>query len=347
MSFKIVNEKVGIDEKSFIIAEVGQAHDGSLGMAHSFIDAVAQTGADAIKFQTHLAEHESTLDESFRTDFAYEDETRYDYWKRMEFTKEEWEGLAEHARQSGLIFLSSVFCKRGVDLLSSINVPAWKVGSGEYNSAELVSYMAETGLPVMISTGMSKYGEINKMADLLESKDAQFALFQCTSKYPTNLEDVGLNVLDEFRDRYNCPVGLSDHTGSIHPAMTAISRGVDLIEVHVTFDRRMFGPDSESSLTIDELKTVVNHRDAVHTMNTNPVNKNEMADELSDARHLFSKSIAPAQELSAGTILTEELITLKKPADGISHTKKEKIIGKELANDVSPKRLLTWDDLDE
>lgn len=346
MSIKVSNRRIGETEKSFIIAEIGQAHDGSLGIAHSFIDAVAEAGADAIKFQTHLAKHESTLDEPFRTDFSYEDDTRYEYWERMEFTKEQWEGLAEHAREEGLVFLSSAFSTAAVDLLQSVDIPAWKVGSGEYKSKELISDMAETELPVLLSTGMSTYEEITEMASLIESEGAPYALFQCTSKYPARLEDVGLNVLEEFRERYGCPVGLSDHTGSIYPSLAAISRGVDLLEVHVTFDRQMFGPDAEASLTFKELQTVVEHRDAVHTMASNPVDKDEMANELSDTRALFSKSIAPVKELSAGTTLTEDMITAKKPASGIPYEKRDNVIGATLENEVSPTRLLTWDDLD-
>lgn len=347
MSFTIADRQIGEGEEPFIIAEIGQAHDGSLGIAHSFIDAVAESGADAIKFQTHIAKHESTLDEPFRTDFSWEDDTRYEYWKRMEFTEEQWEGLAEHARKEGLIFLSSAFSSAAVDLLQSVDIPAWKVGSGEYKSKELISHMAETELPVLLSTGMSTYEEIDEMTSFIESRGGPYALFQCTSKYPARLEDVGLNVLEEFRDRYGCPVGLSDHTGTIYPAMAAISRGVDLLEVHVTFDRRMFGPDADASLTFEELETVVEHRDAVHTMDSNPVDKDEMADELSETRALFSKSIAPVEELSAGTALTEELITPKKPAGGIPYEERDKVIGATLENDVSPTRLLTWDDVDE
>jgi N-acetylneuraminate synthase len=206
--------------------------------------------------------------------------------------------------------------------------------------------MADTGQPVLLSTGMSTYEEITKMTTLLESKEAPYALFQCTSKYPATLEDVGLNILEEFRDRYNCPVGLSDHTGTVHPALTAISRGVDLLEVHVTFDRRMFGPDADASLTLDELETIAEHRDAVHKMDANPVDKIEMAEELSETRALFSKSIAPAKEIPEGTVLTEELLTAKKPATGIPYDERDKVIGATVQTDVSPERLLTWDDID-
>ncbi len=339
--------QVGANEQTFVIAEIGQAHDGSLGIAHSFIDSVAQTGVDAIKFQTHLARHESTYDEPFRTPFSYEDETRFDYWNRMEFTKDQWEELAAHARDEGLVFLSSAFCEQAVDLLSDVGVPAWKVGSGEYKSRELVSYMAETGLPILMSTGMSKYDEIDELLSTVEDASAPYALFQCTSKYPAGFEDIGLNVIEELRSRFGCPVGLSDHTGSIYPGMAAIGRGVDLLEVHVTFDRQMFGPDAEASLTMDELEMLCEMRDVVETMNNNPVDKDEMADSLSETRSLFSKSIAPARNLSSGTVLEEEMIEPKKPATGIPYEEKEKVLGKRLVTDVTPTRLLTWSDINE
>lgn len=345
-TISIDDTEVGEGHPTFLIAEIGQAHDGSLGMAHSFIDAVADTGVDAIKFQTHLARHESTRDEPFRVDFSYEDETRFDYWERMEFTRDQWQGLAEHARDQGLIFLSSTFCKEGVDLLQSIDVPAWKVGSGEYKSNELIEYMAKTGLPVLLSTGMSTYEEIDRLTNIIQDVGAPCALFQCTSKYPTSLEDVGLNVISEFSKRYDCPVGLSDHQGSIYPGMAAIGRGIDLLEIHVTFDRRMFGPDSEASVTLEELSTLVEMRDAVHEMDQNPIDKDRLAEELSETRDLFSKSIAPVKELESGTVLTADLIAPKKPATGIPYDKKDQVIGATLLNNVRATQLLSWEDLD-
>jgi N-acetylneuraminate synthase len=345
-TIKINNRKIGHREPTFLIAEIAQAHDGSLGIAHSFIDVAAEAGADAVKFQTHIAEHESTLDEPFRTDFSWEDETRYEYWERMEFTNKQWQELADHARSEGLVFLSSAFCKPAVDLLKSVKVPAWKVGSGEYKSSELVEYMAETGKPVLFSTGMSTLEEVDSMVEAIE-QHAPYALFQCTSNYPTDLKNVGLNVIDELTEQYDCPVGLSDHSGSIYPGLAAIARGIDLLEVHLTFDQRMFGPDSEASVTPDELETLAQMRDAVQIMDENPVAKDEVAESLTDTRSFFTKSIAPVKDLSAGTKLTEEVLAAKKPGSGIPYENRDEVIGSRLSNDISPDRLLTWDDIDE
>lgn len=341
----ILGRKVGKAHKPLIIAEVAQAHDGSLGLAHCFIDAVAGTGADAIKFQTHIAESESTLDEQFRVKFSQQDETRFDYWKRMEFSKEQWAGLAEHAREKGLLFLSSPFSKDAVELLDEIGVGAWKIGSGEFWSDELLSLMLGTHKPLLISTGMSRWDEIHKIAQKLQNLDYPFALFQCTSRYPTPLDQVGLNVIGQLKQEINCPVGLSDHSGVVYPALAALSRGVNILEFHVTLSRRMFGPDVTSSLTIDDISHVVQMRDALWKMDNHPVNKDEMSEELSGIRDIFSKSVGLTHSLSMGMTIERKHICAKKPGTGIPVDRAEEVIGKVLKTNVNKNRLLAWEDL--
>ena len=190
--------------------------------------------------------------------------TRFHYWRRMEFTPEQWQELAAHARERGLVFLSSAFSVAAVDLLRGIGMPAWKIGSGEFASADLWQAMAETGAPILFSTGMAKRAEIADAVALFRSiEPAVTRLMQCTSAYPTPLEAVGLNVIDELRREFDCPVGLSDHSGSMFPGLAALARGANLLEVHVTFDRRMFSPDTAASLTFDELKILCQMRDAL------------------------------------------------------------------------------------
>ena len=308
---------LGAGAKAFIIAEVAQAHDGSLGLAHAFIDAAADAKADAIKFQTHVASEESTLEEPFRVLFSKQDATRYDYWRRMEFTPDQWAGLAEHAKKRGLGFLSSAFSVHAVELLSRIGVDAWKLASGEHRSDDVLDRICSTGLPVLISTGMSPYAEIDRSVARVRAGGAPPVVLQCTSRYPTPLAEIGLDVIDEYRRRYGCPVGLSDHSGSIFPGLAAMARGADLIEVHLTFDRRMFGPDVPASLTVSELELLCRGRDAFDEMRRNPVNKDEMSEKLAPMRSLFHKSIAPAAALPAGTLLTRDMLTFKKPGTGI------------------------------
>jgi N-acetylneuraminate synthase len=337
---------IGGGAPCLLIAEVAQAHDGSLGMAHAFLDAAADAGADAIKFQTHLAAAESTLDEPFRIAFSRQDETRYAYWRRMEFTPEQWAALAEHARARGLLFLSSPFSEAAVQLLSDLGVPAWKVGSGEAISAALLESMEATGLPVLLSTGMSRWQEIDAAVAGLQQRGVPHALFQCTSRYPTPPEEVGLNVLAEMRRRYACPVGLSDHSGTIHPALAALARGCDLLELHVTFDRRMFGPDSRSSLTFEEFSRIREARDAFQEMDRHPVDKDALAESMASMRSTFGKSLAPVRVLEAGTVLEASMLAMKKPATGLQASDLGQVIGRRLVRSVEPERLLQWSDLE-
>jgi len=337
---------IGYGNKPFIIAEVGQAHEGSLGLAHNYIDAAARAGVDAIKFQTHIASAESTLDEPFRVKFSRQDATRYDYWKRMEFTAEQWAGLVEHAKEKELIFLSSAFSIEAVKLLDELGMPAWKVGSGEFWSEELLDAMLKTNKPLLVSTGMSRWSEIEHIASVLNEKNHPFALFQCTSRYPTELKDVGLNVIKEIQDRIGCPAGLSDHSGTIFPSLAAIARGAALIEVHITLSRDMFGPDVGASLTPDELALLVSARDALLLMDNAPVNKDHLADELNKTRELFSKSIALTKPMSKGTTIKQTDLCAKKPGTGIPFSNIDQVVGKKLINDVPANRLLKWENIE-
>jgi len=346
-SIEIAGRQVGGGAAAYLIAEVAQAHDGSLGLAHRFIDAAKEAGADAVKFQTHFADEESTLDEQFRVNFSKQDETRFAYWKRMEFTDEQWTALAGHAREIGIGFLSSAFSHRAVDLLERLGMPAWKIASGEATSDALLDRVAATGLPVLMSTGMSGYDEIETTLGRLQWAGAPVAVLQCTSRYPTSLEEVGLNVIGELRARFACPVGLSDHSGVVFPAILALAKGADLIEAHITLNRRMFGPDVSSSLTVEEFAEVREARDAFQTMEAHPVDKDAMALALADMRQLFQKSVAVVHPLAEGTLLTRDMLTAKKPAKGIPANQIDVLVGKRLKRSATPDRILYWEDIHE
>jgi N-acetylneuraminate synthase len=346
-TFQIAQKRIGPGHPAFIIAEVGQAHDGSLGTAHAYIDAIAETGADAVKFQTHIAAHESTVDEPFRVRFSMQDQSRFAYWQRMEFKPDQWAGLAEHARERGMIFLSSPFSVEAVHLLRKIGMPAWKLGSGEFRSMELLDAVADAGGPVLLSTGMSRWDEIGAMVDAIGQRRLPFALFQCASRYPTPLEEAGLNLIEEMRRRFGAPVGLSDHSGQVFPGLAALARGVHLLEVHVIVDRRLFGPDSSASLTIEELALLVKARNAFERMDRHPADKDEAASRLHEVRGLFTKSIALARHAPAGTLLSADLLVAKKPGTGIPFTDRARLIGRRLKRDVCSDRLLKWEDFDD
>lgn len=331
------------ESRCLIIGEVAQAHDGSLGMAHAFVDATADSGADAVKFQTHIAEAESTRSELWRVKFSRQDVARYDYWKRMEFTEEQWVGLKQHADERGLIFLSSPFSVEAVELLSRVGVAAWKIASGELNNMLIFRRMLDTRLPFLISTGMSPLSEIDTAVEMVKEKDLSLTVLQCTSAYPCLPEKVGLNLIPFFRERYDCKVGLSDHSGTIYAGLAAATLRIDVLEVHVTFSREMFGPDVSASITTSELKQLVEGVRFIEKMIAQPVDKDQIAKEMVAMRKLFTKSIVAKIDLPAGTVLKREHLTVKKPGIGIPPYRLEEFIGRQLHCDVKKNEFLTED----
>lgn len=331
-------------KKCLIVAEVAQAHDGSLGMAHAFIDAVADTGADAIKFQTHIAEAESTPDEPWRVKFSLQDKTRYDYWKRMEFTKKQWQGVADHARQRNLIFFSSPFSIEAVNLLEALDVPFWKVSSGEIMCKPLTDRMIETRKPIFISTGMCTLDELDTCINWLRKSRNEFMIFQCTSEYPCLPEKIGINLLSFYKQRYNCLVGLSDHSGSIYSGIVAAAMGASVVEVHVTFSKKMFGPDVPASLTIEELKSLVDGVNFVERMLTNPVDKLTSSQDFADLRKIFYKSLVAKVDIPVNTVIDESMLTCKKPGGGIPAHRLSEFVGKKICRNVKANQQLKEED---
>jgi N-acetylneuraminate synthase len=329
-----------------VIGEVAQAHDGSLGTAHAFIDAIAAAGADAVKFQTHIAAAESTPGEPWRVRFSPQDATRYEYWQRMEFTEEQWAGLARHAGERGLLFLSSPFSVEAVRLLERVGMKAWKVASGEVSNPGLFDALLATGRPVLVSTGMSPLAEIDEAVRRVQEKDVPLAVLQCTTAYPCPPEKLGLNLLAAFRERYGCAVGLSDHSGTIYPGLAAVSLGAEVLEVHVTLSREAFGPDVPASLTPAELRQLVDGVRFLERALANPVDKDGMAAEMEPLRRMFTKSVVARNDLAAGTVILEEHLAAKKPGGGIPAARLPELIGRRLARAVRADEPLRMEDLE-
>jgi len=334
----------GNDYPCLIVAEVAQGHDGSLGMAHAYIDAVANAGADAVKFQTHLAAAESTPAEPWRVKFSPQDASRYEYWKRMEFTEEQWHALKKHADERGLKFLSSPFAVEAMELLMRVGVAAWKVASGEVSNLPMLECMAATGLPIILSTGMSPISEIDTAVKLVQARGTPLCVLQCTSAYPCPPEKIGLNLIPFFRERYACGVGLSDHSGTIYAGLAAATLGINVLEVHVTFSREMFGPDVPASITTAELRQLAEGIRFIESMRANPIDKDAMAAELAPIRNLFTKSIVARQDLPAGTVLREDHLILKKPGTGLPASRLSEVMNRRLRRTVPADTLLSEDD---
>ena len=332
--------------RCLIIGEVALTHDGSLGLAHAFVDAMANAGADAVKFQTHIATAESTPSEPFRVKFSRQDKTRYDYWKRMEFTEEGWRGLADHARDRGILFLSSPFSIQAVDLLDRIGMPLWKIASGETSNAMLLDRILDTGKPVLLSTGMSPIEEIDAAVARVRARNVDVGVFQCTTAYPCPPEKIGLNLIPFYRERYGCWVGLSDHSATIYPGLAAATMGSDMLEVHVALSREMFGPDVIASVTTQELRQLVEGIRFIERMKAHPLDKDVSAKETAPLRKLFTRSLVASTNLPAGTVLAREHVAIKKPGTGLAPDRLDEVIGRRLKRPVVADQVLAADDIE-
>jgi N,N'-diacetyllegionaminate synthase len=328
--------------KLYTIAEVGQAHEGSLGVLYSYIDAIAETGVDAVKFQMHIAEAESSEHEPFRVKFSKEDETRFDYWERMGFSLEQWKGIKQHCDTLGLDFICSPFSNLAVDWLEEIGVKQYKIGSGEVTNFLILEKIAQTGKPVILSSGMSSYAELDQTVDFLKERKVDFSILQCTTAYPTIPEQYGLNVIQELKERYKVPIGFSDHSSRMETCIAATILGASILEFHVVFDRQLFGPDAKASLTIRETKELVLAVKNITAALSNPIDKNSNTD-FSELKQIFEKSLAVNKKLPKNHVITFDDLEAKKPKGyGLDASGFQEVIGKVLNRDLNQ-----WDFLNE
>ena len=331
---QIANKKITSDSKPFVIAEVAQSHEGSLGNAFAFVDVAKACGVDAIKFQTHIADQESTANDQWRIKFSEQDVSRYDYWKRMEFTKDQWFKLKSYCDSQEIIFLSSPFSAMAFRWLEEMDVPAWKLASGEVHNAQMLELLVKSKKPVIMSSGLSTVKETHKIAQGLMDKGLDVAVLHCTTQYPTQAGSVGMNVMEGFRDTLSCPVGLSDHSGEIFPSIVATYEGASIIEVHLTLHEQMFGPDVSSSLNPQQLCDLVKGCAFSWVMRGNPVNKSRQLEGLVKERTIFGRSLVAARQLEAGAIIGEDDLCYKKPGGGLTFEQRDSLIGKRVITTI-------------
>ena len=332
--------------KPYLIAEIGQAHEGSLGILYSYIDAISTTGVDAIKFQMHIAEAESSINEPFRVKFSLEDATRFDYWKRMSFTKEQWIEIKQHCEQVGLDFVCSPFSNLAVDWLEEIGVKMYKIGSGEVSNLLLLDKISKTNKPIILSSGMSSFEELDVAVTFLKNRNVDFSILQCTTSYPTLPNQYGLNVIQQLKERYNVKVGYSDHSAKISTGIAAVALGAEILEFHAVFDRKMFGPDSKSSLTIEEIKDLVVATNEVFSALQNPIDKNDNS-KFTELKQIFEKSLAINKDLKNGDVIRIDDLESKKPKGyGINACDFSTIVGKKINKDLKKWSFLNFEDLD-
>mgnify|MGYP001378003792 CR=1 FL=1 len=328
-------------DKNYIIAEIGSVHDGSYGNACKLIELAKKCGANMVKFQTHIAEAESTKDAP--SPEYFKGESRYDYFTRTGFTKSQWGKLNELCAQLDIEFLSSPFSITAAELLNDIGIKKFKVPSGEITNIPLIEKLASYKKPVLISSGMSNWLELDRTVSLLIDR-VDLCIMQCTSKYPCPPESVGLNVLSELKKRYNkkFTLGFSDHTSSIAAGIASAVLGARIIEKHLTFSKSMYGSDAKNALEPSEFSRYCQSIKEVWQMLDNPVDKNNL-NKFKDMKLVFEKSIYAGRDLNLGDIIEFKDLSFKKPGDGISAAEYEKLIGLKLTRSIKYNQKLSWD----
>jgi len=321
--------------ETIVIAEVAQAHDGSLESAHEYIDLIADAGANAVKFQTHIAHAESTIREPWRVKMATADKTRFDYWQRMEFSESEWIELRDHCINRGLSFMSSPFSIEALNLLDRLGVEVWKLASGEVSNTPLVEAMIKTKKPIILSTGLSTWSELDEVVKWILESDIDLTVLQCTSEYPCPPELTGLNLITEYKKKWGCRVGISDHSGTIFPSLAAKTLGAAVIEVHITSSRDSNGVDSPSSITPDELKVLVAGVKFLDIAFANSADKAQLSASAEEMRRIFGRSIVANSDLEIGHLIKKTDLVYKKPGGGLTWKEIGTLIDRKIMKSVS------------
>ncbi|MCV0410542.1 N-acetylneuraminate synthase family protein [Nitrosopumilus sp.] len=331
---KIGNYLIGDKNSIFVIAEAGINHNGSFKLAKKMIDSAKMTGADCIKFQTHITDKEMIKSNIKPGNISKK--TLWNIIKNSELSEKEEAKIQQYCKKKKILFLSTPFSVEAVDRLEKINVPAYKIGSGELTNFPLLKRIADTKKPVILSSGMSELKEIKESVSFFKKRHIPIILLQTTSIYPSDYKDVNLGVIEKFQKLFNIPIGLSDHSPGIYTALGAVAKGACLIEKHFTLNKNLPGPDQKLSLEPNEFSELVKGCRAVKLA-------------LGNSKKIFSKekpilkfareSVVSLKNISIGEKFSEKNITTKRPATGdIPSRDYYKIIGK-LAKRNIPKNV--------
>lgn len=325
----------------FIIAEVGSVHDGSVGNATRLIDLAAECGADAVKFQTHIAEAETLRGAPMPPYFK--GEPRFEYFQRTGFSSEAWRKLKQHADARGVEFMSSPFSEEAVELLEEVGVARYKIPSGEVTNTPMLERIAATGKPVLLSSGMSDWKELDTAVEIFRGK-ADLTVLQCTTEYPCANQAVGLNVIGEMKARWGLPVGFSDHTLDNHAALAAVALGAVAVEKHLTFSKRMYGSDAPHSAEPAQFADLVKGIRAISDMLSSPVDK-ASAESFRSMKQIFEKSVVSVVEIPQGATITRAMLGVKKPGTGIPAARLSEVVGARAARRIPAETLIGEADL--
>ena len=335
----IGSRTVGAGQPCFIIAEAGINHNGDVRLASDLVDAAAEAGADAIKFQTHFPEHEMLRGGATA---AYVGESLFDLLTRTALSRDDHHTLRDRARAKGILFLSTPFSREAADFLETLGVPAFKTGSGELTHLPMQQHIARKGKPMIISTGMSTPEEIDRTVQTVRAEGAEFALMHCTSTYPTPFAHVQLGFLGRLQQTYGVPVGLSDHTLGSYIAFAAAASGANLFEKHFTMSRSLPGPDQQGSMEPAELADIVRGIRAVEQAGGAIKAIQPGEQEVRDMAH---HSVVSIRDIAAGATIGAADVWAKRPGTGIPAAELDQVIGRVAKRRIDKDRLIAWDDL--
>ena len=328
--------------KTFIIAEAGDNHNGSRELAFRLIDKAVEAGADCVKFQTFITEEiisKRAEKAEYQKAATGSDESQYQMVKKLELSFEQFRELQKYAEERGITFLSTPFDIPSVEFLDSINIPCFKIPSGEITNLPYLIKIAETGRDVIMSTGMAELNEIENAINILrEYGSGDISLLHCNTEYPTPYEDVNLRAMLTLKEKFGVRVGYSDHTQGIEVPIAAVALGAEIIEKHFTLDHNMEGPDHKASLEPDELKQMVDGIRKTEKALGNGI-KTASPSEKKNIQ-IARKSIVARRNIEKGEILTEENLAVKRPGNGISPMRWYEVIGTKAIRDFSEDEMI-------
>lgn len=339
MTLEIDGVTIGAGERPYIIAEAGINFLNDVELGKAFIDAAVDAGADAIKFQTHIPDAEMNRSEMERIGQA----DVYEAVAQHELSEDDHEELQAHAHERGITFLSTPYSVPAVRLLESLNVPAFKIGSGELTNEHLLRRAADSGKPLLVSTGMAHRDEIRETVTLLEELDAAYALFYCVSAYPTPIGDIDLDTVDALRSEFDVLVGFSDHSLGTEASVVAMARGADIIEKHFTLDRSLPGPDQAVSIEPDELAELVEYSKVIDQTSGGGTT---VTDEESEVQSWARHSVVTDEHVAEGEAFTTDNLTTKRPNTGVPARRFFEVIGATANRDLDVDTVLTDRDID-
>ncbi len=328
----------------FIIAEAGVNHNGSIELAKKLIDIAANSGADAVKFQTFKADNlvsKSAQKADYQKKTTDADESQYEMIKKLELDLNAHKTLISYSKEKGIIFLSTPFDHESIELLHKLGLEIFKIPSGEITNLPYLKHIGKLNKKIILSTGMSDIGEVEDALEVLEkagTKKENITILHANTMYPTPMEDVNLKAMQTIACTFGVDVGYSDHTLGIEVPIAAVAMGAKVIEKHFTLDKSMQGPDHKASLNPSELKEMVKAIRNIEKALGSGIKKPTLSEKPNIK--IARKSIVASKDIKKGEVLSEENLTIKRPASGINPMRWDEIVGTYAKKDYKEDELI-------